>query len=79
MTQASPLHDWVGVWTLLVLLVLSVSGLYLVQPFWMLPILGLFGLRARDVMGYTFLVFIVLTPIVLILVTALGATLAYPL
>ena len=32
----------------------------LVQPFWMLPILGLFGLRARDVMGYTFVVFLVL-------------------
>jgi short-chain fatty acids transporter len=51
----------------------------LVQPFWMLPILGLFGLRARDVMGYTLLVFLVLTPVVLVLVTVLGATLAYPL
>lgn len=51
----------------------------LVQPFWMLPVLGLFGLRARDVMGHTFLVFLVLTPLVLVLVTVLGATLAYPL
>ncbi len=51
----------------------------LVQPFWMLPILGLFGLRARDVMGYTFLVFLVLVPVVLVLVTVLGATLSYPL
>jgi short-chain fatty acids transporter len=51
----------------------------LVQPFWMLPVLALFGLRARDVMGHTFLVFLVLAPIVLILVTVLGATLAYPL
>ncbi len=51
----------------------------LIQPFWMLPILGLMELRARDVMGYTFLVFLVLTPIVLILVTVLGATLRYPL
>lgn len=51
----------------------------LLQPFWMLPILGLFGLRARDVMGYTFLVFLVLAPVVLVLVTVLGATLAYPL
>ncbi|MEZ4257748.1 MAG: TIGR00366 family protein [Polyangiaceae bacterium] len=51
----------------------------LVQPFWMLPILGLFGLRARDVMGYTFLVFLVLLPLVLVLVTVLGATLSYPL
>ncbi len=51
----------------------------LIQPFWMLPILGLFGLRARDVMGYTFLVFLVLAPLVLVLVTVLGATLSYPL
>src|SRR5215212_1491575 len=51
----------------------------LIQPFWMLPILGLFQLRARDVMGYTFVVFLVLVPVVLLLVTILGATLSYPL
>jgi short-chain fatty acids transporter len=51
----------------------------LVQPFWMLPVLGLLGLRARDIMGYTFLVFLLLTPVVLVLVTVLGATLHYPL
>jgi short-chain fatty acids transporter len=51
----------------------------LVQPFWMLPVLGMFQLRARDVMGYTFVVFLALVPIVLILVTVLGRTLQYPL
>jgi short-chain fatty acids transporter len=51
----------------------------LLQPFWMLPILGLFQLRARDVMGYTLIVFMVLFPTVLLLVTLLGRTLAYPL
>ena len=51
----------------------------LVQPFWMLPILGMFGLRARDVMGFTFIVFLALTPVVILLVTLLGATLPYPL
>jgi short-chain fatty acids transporter len=51
----------------------------LVQPFWMLPILGMFGLRARDVMGYTFVVFLALTPVVILLVTVLGLTLSYPL
>jgi short-chain fatty acids transporter len=50
----------------------------LVQPFWMLPILGIFGLRARDVMGYTLIVFLVLTPVVVALVTLLGLTLSYP-
>jgi len=51
----------------------------LLQPFWMLPTLGMFGLRARDVMGYTFIVALVLAPVVLLLVTLLGATLPYPL
>lgn len=51
----------------------------LLQPFWMLPILGMFGLRARDVMGYTFIVFLALAPVVILLVTLLGATLSYPL
>jgi short-chain fatty acids transporter len=51
----------------------------LVQPFWMLPVLGMFQLRARDVMGYTFVVFLVLVPVVLMLVTVLGRTLSYPL
>jgi short-chain fatty acids transporter len=51
----------------------------LLQPFWMLPVLGLFGLKARDVMGYTVLVFLVLAPLVLVLVTVLGLTLTYPL
>lgn len=51
----------------------------LLQPFWMLPVLGMLGLRARDVMGYTLLVFLVLAPVVLVLVTFLGSTLHYPL
>ena len=51
----------------------------LVQPFWMLPTLSILGLRARDVMGFTFVVFLVLVPVVLVMVTVLGATLGYPL
>lgn len=51
----------------------------LVQPFWMLPVLALLGLRARDVMGYTFLIFLVLLPLVLALTFVLGLTLSYPL
>jgi len=51
----------------------------LVQPFWMLPMLGLFRLNARDVMGYTFVVFLALVPVVLLLVGLLGITLRYPL
>ncbi|MEO7135167.1 MAG: TIGR00366 family protein [Vicinamibacterales bacterium] len=51
----------------------------LLQPFWMLPTLAMLGLRARDVMGYTFIVALVLGPVVLLLVTLLAATLPYPL
>ncbi len=51
----------------------------LVQPFWMLPTLAILGLRARDVLGYTLVVFLALAPVVLALVTILGATLAYPM
>lgn len=51
----------------------------LVQPFWMLPTLAILGLKARDVMGFTFVVFLALVPVVMILVTCLGATLGYPL
>lgn len=58
---------------------LSEACANLIQPFWMLPVLGLFGLRARDVMGFTTLVFLVLFPLVLALVTLFGMTLAYPL
>jgi len=51
----------------------------LIQPFWMLPTLALLGLKARDVMGFTFLVFLVLTPLVILMVWLLGQTLPYPL
>jgi short-chain fatty acids transporter len=43
----------------------------LLQPFWMLPILALLGLRARDVMGYTYLVALIVFPVALLLVTLL--------
>ncbi len=44
----------------------------LVQPFWMLPTLALLGLKARDVMGFTWVVAVVLLPLVLVLVTVLA-------
>ncbi|MBM3789174.1 MAG: hypothetical protein FJW35_02365 [Acidobacteria bacterium] len=51
----------------------------LIQPFWMLPTLAILGLKARDIMGYTFIVFLVLLPVVILMVTALALTLPYPL
>ncbi|MFE4828874.1 short-chain fatty acid transporter [Streptomyces sp. NPDC056672] len=50
----------------------------LLQPFWMLPTLTILGLKARDIMGYTFAMFLVCFPVVLILVTLFARTLSFP-
>jgi short-chain fatty acids transporter len=49
----------------------------LINPFWMLPLLGILGLKAREVIGYTVVQFVVHVPIVLFLLWLLGKTLAY--
>jgi short-chain fatty acids transporter len=49
----------------------------LINPFWMLPVLGVLGLKARDLIGYTFVQFIVHVPLVLFLLWVLGMTLTY--
>jgi len=48
----------------------------LIHPFWMLPILGILGLKARDIIGYTMLQFAALVPLVLFLVWLLNYTLS---
>ena len=49
----------------------------LINPFWMLPLLGVLGIKARDVVGFTFTQLIVHTPIVLVMLWLLAATLEY--
>ena len=49
----------------------------LINPFWMLPLLGVLGLRARDIVGFTFLQLLVHLPVVLFLLWALAYTLPY--
>ena len=49
----------------------------LINPFWMLPILGILGLKARDLIGFTMVQFAINLPLVLLLLWALGATLPY--
>jgi short-chain fatty acids transporter len=46
----------------------------LINPFFMLPLLAVLGLRARDLVGFTFLQFIFHLPVVLGLVWLLGMT-----
>ncbi|HKV06485.1 MAG TPA: TIGR00366 family protein, partial [Candidatus Acidoferrales bacterium] len=49
----------------------------LVNPFWMLPLLGILKVRARDLVGYGFLYLVVNTGLVLFLVWLLARTLPY--
>jgi short-chain fatty acids transporter len=46
----------------------------LVNPFFMLPLLAVLGLRARDLVGFTFLQFVFHLPVVLLLLWLLGMT-----
>ncbi|MFH5229457.1 short-chain fatty acid transporter [Antrihabitans spumae] len=46
----------------------------LINPFFMLPLLAVLKLRARDLVGFTFLQFIFHLPVVLVLVWLLGTT-----
>ncbi len=49
----------------------------LVNPFWMLPLLGILGLKARDLVGYAFLQLIVHVPLVFFLCWAFAQSLQY--
>jgi len=49
----------------------------LIHPFWMLPLLGILGLKARDIVGYSTLQFVVHVPVVLFLVWILNYTIPY--
>jgi short-chain fatty acids transporter len=49
----------------------------LINPFWMLPMLGILKLRARDLIGFTFVQFMINLPLVLFLLWALGTTLDF--
>ena len=49
----------------------------LLNPFWMLPLLGLLGLRARDLVGYSVIQFVVHVPVVIFLVWLFAKTLDY--
>jgi short-chain fatty acids transporter len=48
----------------------------LINPFWMVPLLGILRLNARDLMGFTLTQFLVLGPVVLILLWVLAKTLS---
>lgn len=49
----------------------------LINPFWMLPLLGVLGLRARDIVGFTFTQLLVHLPLVLFLLWFFASTFQY--
>ncbi len=49
----------------------------LINPFWMLPLLGLLGVRARELVGYSILQLLVHAPLVLFLCWLFAQTLTY--
>ncbi|NYI01373.1 short-chain fatty acid transporter [Cupriavidus plantarum] len=49
----------------------------LINPFWMLPLLGVLGIRAKDVVGFTFTQLLVHTPLVLLMLWGFAMTLQY--
>ncbi len=49
----------------------------LINPFWMLPLLGILGIKARAIVGFTALQLVIHTPVVLFLLWAFSETLTY--
>ena len=49
----------------------------LINPFWMLPLLGVLGLKSRDLIGYTAVQFMIHLPIMLVLAAVLMTTFTY--
>lgn len=48
-----------------------------INPFWMLPLMGVMGVKARDLAGFSFLQLLFHTPVVIIMVWLLGYTIPY--
>jgi len=48
-----------------------------INPFWMLPLMGLMGVKARDLAGYSTLQLIFHAPVVLLMLWLLGKTMPY--
>lgn len=48
-----------------------------INPFWMLPLLGILGLKSKDLIGYTSIQFFIHFPIVMLLAAILMATFSY--
>ena len=72
---ANDIHAHLG-WTLMVYNISETLPNFL-NPFWMLPLLGILGLKAKDLIGYSSIQFCVHFPIVVIIGAVLMRTFTY--
>lgn len=65
-TELPSLHAHLG-WTVMVYNIAETLPNF-INPFWMLPLLGVLGLKSKDLIGYTAVRFFVHFPIVMLLI-----------
>mgnify|MGYP001042128322 CR=1 FL=1 len=75
MTAANAIHAHLG-WTVMVYNIAETLPNF-INPFWMLPLLGILGLKSKDLIGYTSVQFCIHFPIVLFIAAVLMTTFAY--
>jgi short-chain fatty acids transporter len=75
MGAANGVHAHLG-WTVMIYNIAETLP-NLINPFWMLPLLGILGLKSKDLIGYTSMQFLVHFPIVLILAALLMGSFVY--
>jgi short-chain fatty acids transporter len=75
MKAASELQVHLG-WTIQVYNV-SETVPNLINPFWMLPLMGILGVKARDLAGYSILQILFLGPATLLMCWLFARTLSY--
>ena len=75
MGAANQVHAHLG-WTVMIYNIAETLP-NLINPFWMLPLLGILGLKSKDLIGYTSMQFVIHFPIVMIIAAVLMGTFAY--
>jgi short-chain fatty acids transporter len=75
MTAANQLHAHLG-WTVMVYNIAEMLPNF-INPFWMLPLLGILRLKSKDLVGYTAIQFMVHAPLVIITAALLMSTFTY--
>jgi short-chain fatty acids transporter len=77
MGAANQLHAHLG-WTVMVYNIAETLPNF-INPFWMLPLLGILKLKSKDLVGYTSIQFMIHTPIVILTAALLASTFTYHL